>query len=867
MLRQLHRTTLIFLCALGLWAGLLVPFTSGQSLAQETVRDTITVTTLDNGLTVVLAPQAGSRVATVNVWIGVGSAVEPPELNGISHFFEHMIFKGSAKYPEVDNLVESWGGYSNASTSLDFTQYFVSVPAEHVDSTIELIADILINGLFPEDQLILERDVVLQEGAQRNSNPDSFFTYQIWQEYYGDHPYAQPILGTEETVSGITREDFLAWLDTYYVPNNMTVLVSGGIDPENSLRQVQAHFGSMEPQKLPAFDPAPPAWRTAEEQVVLTRDIEQERLSLVWPGPSTAEFDDVVAMDVLLYVLSGGRSSRFYQNVIRDLGVITSADANYFTTRLPGIFSLSAQYPPGQTEVARSALLQEIGRVRNGQITQAEVDTAKTVLVAGIERSMESSFGLSSDLGFYSIVAGDPMASYGYLDSIREVTVEDVVAVTRKYVQPHIQVEFRLVPESALELETAAADPEGLITLDNGLRLILREVPTTQVVAFKVFVGTGTAVETADRAGISAFTNTLLLRGTASQSEEEIFATIENLGASLSQSQLPDMGSLSLVATADTWPQALPVLLDVLKNPAFTTEEFTRLQRDTLLQIESQRDSHFTTVYDQLLLSLYGDSGYGNPDLGTEESISALTRDQVQAFYDRHYVPGNMVVTVVGNINAELMAARLGAALGSLEASASPTEFGSRQIALDEPRTLVTEKTESGVVWLVLGFPGPAISDADYSAMKILNSIVGSGASSRMFEIIRDQQGLAYSTGSFFPSRAGQSHLAVYAIVAPAYGAQVVDDILALLQDIRDNGVPAEELALAIQREVGDFILRTETAAEQANDLGWYEMLGAGHQVDSHYPARMRAVTSEDVQRVAAQYLENYVVSIVQPPQ
>ncbi len=865
MPRRIYRFMVTFLCILGLWTGLLMPVNPGVSYAQTPVQDSITVTTLDNGLTVVLAPQSGSRVTTVNVWIGVGSAVEPPALNGISHFFEHMIFKGSAKYPQVDHVIEGWGGSSNASTSLDFTQYYVSVPTEHSDTAIELLADILINGLFPDDALIQERDVVLQEGAQRNSDPDSYFSYQIWQAYYGDHPYAQPILGTEETVSGITREDFLNWLDTYYVPNNMTVIVAGGIDPVHALSQVQAHFGSMEAKALPAFDPAPPAWPTDVEAMVLSRDIAQERLRLVWPGPSVADFDDVVAMDVLLYVLAGGRSSRFYQNITRDLGVITSADANYFTTRLPGIFQLSAQYPPGQTAVARSALLQEIGRVRNGQVTQAEVATAKTVLTAGIERSIESSRGLSSDLGFYATVAGDPLSTFEYQDRIRAITVEDVVAVTRKYVKPDIQMEFRMAPEFALD--AAEPDQEGLITLANGLRLILREDPTTRVVAFDVKVGTGTAVETADQAGISTFTNALMLRGTQSRSEEEIFATIENLGASLSQSQLPDMGSLNLVATTDTWSQALPILLDVLKNPAFTEEEFTRLQRDTLLQIAAQRDSYFTTAYDQLLQSLYGTSGYGNPDLGTEASINALTRDQVQDFHARHYVPGNMVVTVVGNINADLMAARLETALGSLEAVDAPTATGSRQIALAETQTAMTENANSGVTWLIMGFPGPAISAADYAAMKILNSIVGSGASSRMFEILRNQQGLAYSVGSFFPSRAGHSHLAVYAIVTPAYGDRVADDILAILHDIRDNGVSAAELSLAIQREVGDFILRNETSADRANDFGWYAMLGAGHQVDTHYPERMRAVTSEDVQRVASTYLENYVVSIVQPPQ
>lgn len=865
MVKTFLRTAVVFLCAAGLWAGSLVPGATGSSLALESVRDDIVIETLENGLTVVLAPKANSPVATVNVWIDVGSAQEPQEKQGIAHFFEHMIFKGSTKFPDVDAVVEGWGGSSNAGTSFDFTHYYVSVPEAHAESAIELVADILINGLFTEEELILERDVVLREGDQRDDNPDSALFNQVWASYYVDHPYAHPILGTEETVSSVTRDDFLNWLDTYYVPNNMTVVVTGGIDPDSALGEIQAQFGGMEPNELPAFDPIPPAPRTHVEEVFVSRDVEQERLFMAWPAPPIEEFHDVVAMDVLLFVLSGNRSSRIYRNIIRDLGVITDADAYYFTTKLDAIFRLNAQYPMGKTEIARSALLHEMERILDGQVTEAEVETARKVLIALVERGTESSSGLAWYLGFYTAVTGNPLDIFGYVDRIKEIDAADVVDVARKYVKLGTQLEVRMAPESVLD--AIVEEPESILTLDNGLRLILREDPSTNVVAFQTFVGTGTAVESSDSAGTSSFTNALLLRGTESRSEEEIFDLIENLGASLSQSQLPDMANVSLVATADTWQEALPIYVDVLTNPAFSEEEFNRLKRDSLLQIEASTESKFNTIYDQLLLSLYGDSGYGNPDLGTIESMEALSLSDIEEFYAQHYVPENMVIVVVGNINAELMAARLSTSLGVLESQDLPIEHGSRSSVVSGTSTVTVERDDANLAWLVMGFPGPAISDEDYAAMKILNSIVGSGSSSRMFTILRDQQGLAYSVGSFFPSRAGNSHLAVYAIVLPDYREQVADEILNILYDIRDNGITEEELGLAIRRELGDFILGHETAEERAFDLGWYAMLGAGPEVGTDYPSRVEAVTAEDIQRVASAYLETYVVSVLYPPE
>lgn len=863
MPRLLMQLLAVVVCVLGLWTG--IPAGTGHVLAQNTIRDNVRVTVLDNELTVILAPKAGAPVATVNVWIGVGSVHEPPQLNGIAHFFEHMIFKGSPQYPgNVFAAIEGLGGSANASTSLDWTQYYISLPSEHVSAAIELWADLLINGLFTAEEMLRERDVILREGQQRDDNPDNYLAAEVWRAFYGDHPYGKPILGTGETVSGITREDFLAWLDTYYVPNNMIVVVAGDIDPDEALQQVKTHFGIMEPRPLPHLEPAAPAPRTAVEQLYLTRDTEQERLSMAFPGPAIDDLDDTVAMDVLLYVLSGGRSSRLYRNVVRDLGIVTDADAWYFTTRYPGILGLSAQYPPVQATLVRNALLHEVERILDGDLTQAEVETARRVLIAGMERDFERSRDLSFSLGFSGLLTGDPLYIFKYMDSIRAVTVEDVVAVTRKYAQPGTQLEVRLGPGPAMD---QGMDRDRLLTLDNGLRLLLQEDEASQIVAFQTFVGTGTSVETAEQAGISAFTNSFLLRGTETRSEEEIFAATENLGATLSQSQLPDMASLSLVATADTWSDALPIYLDVLMNPAFAEEEFQRLQNDILLQIEAEQSSLFTVIYNQLLQSLYGDSGYGNPELGTVDSITALTVDAIKDFHARHYVPGNMIISVVGNMDASLMAAYLTTALQGLESTGAPVEHGARHSRLETSETVQIERSDANLVWLVMGFPGPAVSSEDYAAMKVLNSIIGDGASSRLFATLRGQQGLVYSTGSFFPSRAGHSHLALYAIAAPEYREATVEAILAIVQDIADNGVADEELDLAVRREVGNYVLRRETAEQRAFDRGWYEMLGAGYTLSDKYPDRLRAVTTDDLQRVAAQYLQHYAVSVLSPPE
>ena len=209
-------------------------------------------TTLFNGLEVLLVPRPNVPIAIIDVWVRVGSVNEDPQFNGIAHFFEHMIFKGSeARLGQVDAEVDSLGGQTNAATSFDYTHYYISVPSEHIAQAIDILTDSLINGAFPQADLDSERAVVKREGDQRNDDPSSFLSREFYQQFYGDSLYGLSILGTNESLDNITREAFLDFLNTWYVPNNMTVVVTGDIDADATLALIEEKMGSMEEAELP----------------------------------------------------------------------------------------------------------------------------------------------------------------------------------------------------------------------------------------------------------------------------------------------------------------------------------------------------------------------------------------------------------------------------------------------------------------------------------------------------------------------------------------------------------------------------------------------------------------------------------------
>lgn len=814
--------------------------------------------TLENGLKVLLVPKPGTGITTVNIWVNVGSLNETREKSGISHFFEHMLFKGTQRRPGgIDREVEALGGRTNAATSYDFTHYYITLPSEHTDLAIDMIADITQNSTFPEEEIAREKEVVLRELDQRTDDPASFASFTMRQDFYKVHPYQLPVIGYADSLEKLTRDDFLAFMKKHYVPNNMTLIVAGDIEVEQVLQTIKEKFGAMQPGELAveSYPQEPPRTKEVRE---IRRDVSQGYLIYAWPGPSIKQPEDVYAMDVLITLLSDGRGSRFYKKLRKELGLVTAIDAGYFTQKEPGIFSVYAEFPYENRAAVEGAILSELRRILDGDLSETELERAKTVLLANEAFGAETGAGLARTLGFYSIVAGDYTFALTYPEEIRAVTAKDVIQTARKYIDPDIYYQLVLVPQEAPE--TA----EELVTLPNGLELILREDPASEVVALQAFVGAGARAEPAELAGIATLTSRLLLRGTTTRTEEEIFTEIENLGARLSQDILADMAYVTLVAPKETLQRALPIYLDVLLNPAFAPEEVERTKTEFIREIRAQADENFSVIYNNFQSALYGTHPYGR--IPTPESISQITRDEIVQFYKEYYVPNNMTLVAVGAFDRTLLEALLRARLQGLPKGSEELPIKPQPISLELTENKRVEATKrSNLTWLILGYPAPPVSSPDYPAMKLLNAILGGGMSSRLFSELRDKGGLAYSTGSFYPSRAEESHLVTYIIALPQNAETARQGILDIIEEIQENGVPQDELERAQSYVIGNYRIEHETTERRAWYLGWYETLGVGYQMDEQYPELIRGLTSKDIQRVAQQYLQYYVLSALGP--
>jgi predicted Zn-dependent peptidase len=402
--------------------------------------------------------------------------------------------------------------------------------------------------------------------------------------------------------------------------------------------------------------------------------------------------------------------------------------------------------------------------------------------------------------------------------------------------------------------------------LPNGLTVLVKEDHKAPIVALEAFIKVGAEYETDRLCGIRNFCQSLILKGTKTMSAFDIALQLESAGGLIDTSTAPDYIEVSVVARPEGLKVGLDILADVIRNPVFPEQEVVKERRVILAQIDKLNDDKFESAYDLFKDTLYQGHPYSRPILGTKQSVEAIGRDDLVAFHKSHYLANETIIAVAGDVKANYIIREISQAFESFtpKAGSSP-----QQAELVEPKkvksTKVIKARKVKQAFLILGFLAPSVGAKDYPALKVINTILGSGMSSRLFEDLRGVVGLAYEVGSFFPTRKGPSHYCIYLGTRPENLSRAKELVIAEIKRIKDELVSGEELARAKSFCLGSFALDHQQNSRQAWHLGWYELLGLGFDFDSIYPSLVEQVTSEDVRRAAKKYFNCHTLVVLRP--
>ena len=431
---------------LGCSLALMLLGTPGAQAAPETV----TETTLDNGLRVLILEDHRSPIATVQIWYKVGSRNEIPGATGLAHFLEHMMFKGTPTHGkgEFSQTVEENGGQDNAFTTQDVTSYYVNIAADRVSLILSLEADRMRNLLLAPSEIDSERQVVAEERRTRTEDdPDGYLSEEFLAAAYKAHPYGWPIIGWMSDILRINPTELRAFYNRYYLPNNALLVVAGDVETARVLARVRETFGRT------SRGPVPPPMDSVEPPQLGERRVQvykpDARAPIVYIGYHVPNYasPDAPALELLSTILQEGRASRLYRRLVYERRIALSVGGDYsYLSRDPNLFWFSGTPLPGQTPAAlEQAIMEEILRAQNEPVPDEELERAKNQIEAAFVWRQDSIYSRAVSLARFEL-AGSWRNSETFVPLIRKVTAADLQRVARTYFQAQGRTVGTLLP-------------------------------------------------------------------------------------------------------------------------------------------------------------------------------------------------------------------------------------------------------------------------------------------------------------------------------------------------------------------------------------------------------------------------------------
>lgn len=415
---------------------LLVALAAGACAAPILDPSRISDRTLDNGFRLILKDEDQWGLAAAALYVRAGSAYESEDQVGAAHLLEHLLFEATDQRDEqrVGPAIEALGGYVNASTTRDFTRIDIIVASQYLPEALEMLAQAVFEPRLSQAAVAREREIVARELIDRADTAGGTLDDLLWAAAFEQHPYGRPIGGTAEQVGDLTADDLMQFYARFYVPANMALVVVGDIEPEQVAGRVEELFGSAPQSDFDAPElPREPALQDVRV-VAETRPSEATIVSFAWHAPEVEDFDEVCAMDLIYTVLGEGPLGRLH-TALNEEGLALVSSCDYLTQRDPGLVIVMAVCEADKETDVRTAILNEIRRLRDEPLTEEELAEAKRVLRIGYAFSNEAYSDQAGSLGFYEAL-GDHALAIEYVDRVNAITAEQVQQVAQKYLDP-----------------------------------------------------------------------------------------------------------------------------------------------------------------------------------------------------------------------------------------------------------------------------------------------------------------------------------------------------------------------------------------------------------------------------------------------
>ncbi len=832
---------------------------------------------LDNGQTVVIQEVRNNPIVTIDTWIKTGSIDEDDSNNGVAHFLEHLFFKGTKNHEsgEFDQILETKGAITNAATSKDFTHYYVTIPSKDFDLAMELHGDMMLHPLIPRNEMEKERKVVLEEINKDLVSPTRILQENLNSMMYTTHPYKRKVIGRSDVIETITRDQVLNFYNAHYSPSNMITIVVGDVDTNHALERIKEVFNAEYKKQTKTIYPKE-SQLTSQQKKVEYIKTESGYMVIGFRGTPIND-NDSYALDVLSTILGDGRSSVLNQVLKEKKRLAFSVDAGNSTFRDDGIFYISANFEPEKCKQVQSAIFDEIKNIQDKGVSDEQLSLAKNIIERNTYYSRESITNIATEIGYTMALTNDIKFYDTYLDKIKSVSKDEVKRVANKYLGENRSAVSIILPESSKNIPVAnkiqnlgtaelVSESNGTqkYHLSDGATMLYTPNSSNDIIAISIYAKGGQLLDKI--AGTANLTAATMMKGTKNYTSLELSQVLEDNGIKIVPSVGADAFSITVLTTKDEYDKTMELLNEVVNNAIFDDYEIEKVKSDKLSAIKTNKDVPIKQAIEEYRDMIYKNTPYSISSKVLEKNIQNIKKSDIIEYYNKIFNPKNIVISINGNIDKDKTIQDLNKIF---EPKAGSQTFDykiydSKIPRITAPRTN-TIKMPTETAWILLGWQTDGVlSEKDYATLQVIDSILGTGMSSRLFKELREQEGLAYQLGTGYSPNVLRGSFMMYIGTNPATLEKSKQGLFSEIEKLKTEYVGDKELKDAKEKLIGNYVIGLETNLDKASNTGWYEASTRGYEFKEKYVDLINSVTDADIIEVANKYFnDNYIMSIV----
>ena len=815
---------------------------------------------LDNGLGIFINPKHDAPTVSIQCFVASGSVHEANFLGcGLSHFLEHMLFQGCEGYPgqTASDTVNNLGGSVNAYTSYDHTVYYINLPSEHCEIGIDILAKMLSTPKFPKEKFLSEKDVILRERDMVRDRPENMLGEKLWKTVFTKHPVRHPIIGYHEKIEQVSRDIMFEYYHKRYSPERTFFVISGDVNTPAVLEMLDKRLSSWRHGNIyEAPLPEEPVQIGLRSNNCFFED-PLSRLAIASRIPSAAH-QDIPALDMISAILGQGTSARLIKSLQHEKELAVALGAFTYAPNFSGISAISSTTTPDKLPALEAALLDELGKLRKNGVTSEELKREKNQHMANYIRILRSNNGIASIIGDTVLAYGDPAMADHYVQLLNQLTAENIKKTANKYFsEEQLCIVRQISPKGTktkkTNKQTAKQKKAEKSILKSKARLITLADNSFPLVDICLISLGGNIIENPDNAGISRLMAKLLSTGTKNKSEEKFNAIIDDNAIDFSVSSGNNTFFIKLNCMRDKLDIAVKLLKEIFSEPAFRQKQFAREQHNTLQKLKTRAQDPNGAALDKMYELLYKGHPHALPRDGSLESITKLNPENLKDFYSKQFIASKTIIGIAGDISRE-ESLNIGKSLDK----AIPWNKTSSNNLPDRPvfpkkdiKTKIELAREQ--IKVIYAVPTCDYHSSDRFAFDILQQSLN-GLSSKLFKNIREDKGLAYSTGAMFGSGLHPGFAAFYA----ATNSKSVPEVTKLLTEERkrlaEDGLNQDEFNAAQARVLFSYSsLMSNNSALLFNSM-LEEFYDNGYEKPWHTPEIIRDLNLQQVNAVFKKY-------------